>query len=792
MIEPSVPRTAEPDVAFSGRFSGTRRNFIRGVAAAGASTALAGTLARSGSFEHLFTATAEAAEPTHFSEFKALGASSADVFEVPEGFRADIVIGYGDTFSDDKGNEYAYGHQNDFLAFFPLGDGSTEGILFVNHEYTSPFYLHGYKAGDTRGKSKAEIDMERESIGNSILHVRRNAEGIWKPVSPSRYNRRIYAGLMPDRPGPEYSTFRVTGPLAGDPKIGATIDGTLGNCSGGTTPWGTAISCEENFDGYGSKPLPDSADFTYGWADPTNDPTPFPGYPEYNPDAPYRTAPPTTGFRKYGWVCEHDPYDPGFVPRKHTSLGRFRHENTAFRHVPGKKFVIYMGDDQNNEAVYKFISDRQFVPGDREHNLGILEAGTLYVARWEPTGKRRFTTLGDVRPTTADAGTGTWEEIPVGGLSDTRGYLESQYGARGTAGTENDLHYATNRPEDVEVGPDGEVYIAFTNNSSVRDAHGAIRRLMERNNDPTAMEFTWADYAVGGRQENGGLGFSSPDNLHFDSQENLWVVTDISTPSLKNSTSPAAHYDYHGNNAAFMVPTKGPNAGIAFRFANMPIQAEGTGPYFTPDESTLFINVQHPGEQAGAQGSEAVFRRPTTYPSYWPRGRKKVEPEDQDQNPSEPLPSTVAITRVRAGQSPGSPVLPPAAGGGTPPATPDRTKPRVGLLSPRRQSLQRFRSRGMTFRIQVDEPVTLRVTAYGRLTARRRRKAGTSARGKLRRFARRTIQVEQAGTVTVRLRPRAALRVLLRREQDMPGLLAVRATDRAGNRATRTKTLLFK
>jgi secreted PhoX family phosphatase len=528
-----------------------------------------------------------------------------------------------------------------------------------------------------------------------------------------------------------------------------------------------------------------------GWADPTNDG--FPGYPDYYPGPGYRNGAPD--FRKYGWICEHDPYDPTFQPRKHTALGRFRHENTAFRHVPGKKFVIYMGDDQNNEAVYKFVSDREFVPGDRAHNLGILEAGTLYVARWEPGGKRRFTTLGDVQPTTPDAGTGTWEAIPVTGLSDTRGYLTSQYGARDVAGTENDLHYATNRPEDVEVGPTGELFIAFTNNTgnTARDAHGAIRRVREHNNDPTALEFTWADYAVGGPQGGGGLGFSSPDNLHFDSRENLWVFTDISTGSLRNSTTPAPHYDYHANNAAFMVPTQGPNAGVAFRFANMPIQAEGTGPYFTPDESTLFIDVQHPGEQAGipdGPNNPAVFGNPSTYPSYWPRGNKS-----DGQNPSEPLPSTVAVTRVRAagpGGGGGTPVIPPPA----PPAggAARNENPLVSLLSPRRQSLGRFIREGMRFRIRVDEPVTMRVTVYGRLTSLpgRRRASASVPRGKLRRMARRTVRVDEAGTITVRLRPRAALRLLLRREDRMPGLLAVRALDDTGKRTTRTKPLLFK
>ena len=761
--------------AFSGRLSGTRRSFIRGVAAAGASTALATTLQKAGGLD-LFLETAEAAEPTHFSQFSAIAASGADAFQVPDGFRADVVIAYGDKFADDRGNEFTYGHQNDYLAFFPLGDGASEGILFVNHEYTSPFYLHGYKANDPAGKSRAEIDQERSTIGNSILHVRRNAEGIWKPVSPSRYNRRIYAGVVAGQPAAPASTFRVTGPLAADPQIGPLVDGTLGNCSGGTTPWGTAISCEENFDGYGSQPLPSPLDFVYGWADPTNDG--FPGYPEYNPDVPYRTDG-TPGLRKYGWVCEHDPYDPDFVPRKHTALGRFRHENTSFRHVPGKPFVIYMGDDGNNDCIYKFVSDREFIPGNRAHNLGILESGTLYVARWEPEGRRRFTTSGDVEPTTAESGTGTWVAIPVAGLSDTRNYLEPDPANRTSTTTDYGLHYATNRPEDVEVGPGGELYIALTNNTTtgINDAYGSVRRLVEEENDPIAASFVWTEYAAGGPTDRGGVGFDAPDNLVFDSQGNVWVVTDISTSVIGTGV-----HAFHANNATFMVPTRGPNAGVAFRFANMPIQSEGTGPYFTPDESTLFINVQHPGEQAGVATSTAVFGDPTTYPSYWPRGNKTT-----GQSPAEPLPSTVAIIRVRPGQSPGSPVIPPPAGAR------DRTRPRIALLSPRRQSLARFRTSGIRFRIQVDEPVRLRVTVSGRLTSRRRRRrAGGAARGKLRRFDRRTIDVRRAGTVTVRLRPRAALRLLLRRERDLPGLLSVRAVDRAGNRSTRTKTLLFK
>ena len=766
--------------AFSGKLTGTRRNFIRGVAAAGASTAVAAALGRAGTID-LFAETAQAAEPTAFSQFQAIAASSADVFEVPSGFRADVLISYGDEFADDQGNVFTYGYNCDFLAFFPLDGKKDEGLLFINHEYTNPFYLHGYKPNDDAGpgtnqKTRAQIDQERATIGNSIVHVRRGANGVWKVVSPSRYNRRIYAGLVPGQPKTEYSTFQVTGPLAGDAKIGTTIDGSLGNCSGGTTPWGTAISCEENFDGYGLQ-LPSDQDFVMGWADPTSDA--FPGYPEYHPDAPYRTD--TPGFRKYGWVCEHDPYDPSFVPRKHTALGRFRHENTAFRHVPGKNFVLYMGDDGTNDCVYKFVSDREYQPGDRASNLQILTAGTLYVARWQPEGRRRFAASGDTEPTTAESGTGTWVEIPVEGLSDTRNYLEPVSANRSSTSTDYGLHYATNRPEDLEVGPDGEVYIALTNNSSVLDAHGSVRKLIEEENDPTALSFVWSDYASGGPKDQGGQGFSSPDNLTFDSEENLWVVTDISTSAL-NLPGPS---QYHANNAAFMVPTKGPNTGVAFRFANMPVQAEGTGPYFSPDESALFVNVQHPGEQAGVKGSSAQFGQPTTYPSYWPHGNKTA-----DQNPSEPLPSTVVITRVQPDQPGGTPVIPAPATSG---AAPDSTRPRIELLSPGAQSLRRLRTSGLTFRVRVSEPVTLTVTLRGRLTSGRSLKqlGKASARGKIRRLARASVRVERAGEVTVRLRPSAALRLLLRRERKLPALLQVKAVDAARNESTRTKQLRF-
>ena len=368
----SLSRPAELSVdaeqPLQGKLTGrSRREFIVGIAAAGASTMGAVALQRTGL--DLFSEEAFASHGRNrFSDFNAIAASSADAFEVPNGFRADVLISWDDLFRGAGGKKFRYGFNNDFLAYFPI-HGSEEGLLFVNHEYPDPFFLHGYKP-NASPKTPAQVQEEQDMVGNSILHVQRRRDGSWKVVSPSKYNRRIY-GDRPDLP--------FTGPLVGAPGIGTSAHGSLGNCSGGVTPWGTAISCEENYDGYGS-PVTPNIEFFYGWHQ-------FGGQPE---DAEYEF----NTFKKYGWVCEHDPYDPSDVGRKHTALGRFRHENTAFRHVPGKKFVLYMGDDKANEGVYKFVSDRSFKKYDIANNRKILEAGQLYIARWEPEGRRRFATGG--------------------------------------------------------------------------------------------------------------------------------------------------------------------------------------------------------------------------------------------------------------------------------------------------------------------------------------------------------------------------------------------------------------
>lgn len=434
-----------------------------------------------------------------------------------------------------------FGSGADYNAFFPIKDSSTRGLLVTNHEYTTIFQLGPVKDGVMTAE---QLNSNLYNQGMSVTEVYRDQDGTWKLDPTSAYARRING----------YTTFQLTGPAKGIPalKNATSVQGTFANCSGGVTLWNTVLSCEENFaETAAASKLTDT---------------------------------------HYGWVIEVDPFDKS-VLKKHTALGRFNHENTAMGLAADGRVVVYMGDDKKDACVYKFISRGKYSASAGRANSALLEEGTLYVANLK-TGKWAPVTLEEVKKSKTYT-----EKADVQQKFATQGDVVTycQDAALLVGGT------PTDRPEDIEISPfDNTVFVAHTNNDNHGNIHGHITRIFEANNDLGALEFDFEIFAAGGRQS----GFSSPDNLAFDSNGNLWVVTDISS----SSQNKGVHKSFM-NNGLFVIPTSGSAKGKALQFASAPVESELTGPFFTPDESTLFLSVQHPGENT------SDLSKPT---SLWP------------------------------------------------------------------------------------------------------------------------------------------------------------------------------
>lgn len=455
-----------------------------------------------------------------------------------------------------------FGFNNDFTQYFPIEGSSNRGLLWVNHEYSSDIFVQGKPTGVNGTYSAKQIEQMLYVQGGSIIEVIGDKKGGWKMDTTSKYARRV-SGL---------TMFDVTGSAKGTAAIGGAtqIQGTFANCSGGKTLWNTVLSAEENFE--------DTCEAA--------------GLDE----------------RQYGWIIEVDPFNPDFKVRKHTALGRFHHENAAMGLTKDGRVVVYMGDDKTDACVYKFISEGFYDKNKGTANSALLEKGKLYAA---------------------NMGSGKWMELTIDAVRKAKGADLNKF-----KNQEDVLVYAdeaarliggtpTDRPEDVEIHPvDNSIYIAHTNNSNHGNFHGHITRFIETNGDLGSLTFDYEIFAAGGKQS----GFSAPDNLTFDTNGNLWTVTDISSSKLNGGI-----YTHFKNNGMFVIPTiphknvKEEEVGEAYQFASAPKEAEMTGPCFTPDETTLFLAVQHPGEET------KDINNPT---SMWPHRKGDTIPR----------PAVVAIT----------------------------------------------------------------------------------------------------------------------------------------------------
>ncbi|MFV2029117.1 PhoX family protein [Neisseria sp. S1] len=563
--------------------------------------------------------------------FHSVPFSTQDQVIVPKGYTARAFYKWGDpvgipgkmpVFKTDASNttqEQALqaGMHHDGMAFFPLplgSESSNHGLLAMNHEYVDNGLL--FKDG-TANWDLNKARKSQNAMGVSVIEVKKGARG-WDVVRPSRYARRI----TPHTP------MGVTGPARGHRLMkthadsrGERILGTMQNCANGYTPWGTYLTCEENWSDIFTNPSGKITplekrygigqnDDSYRWSevdDRFNS--------EKNPNEPNR----------FGWIVEIDPFDPKSTPRKHTSLGRFKHEGAKVTVTPNGQLAVYMGDDQRFEYIYKFVSKNKYQPNNRAANMRLLEEGILYVARFN------------------EDGSGDWLPLIHGqnGLTVENGF-EDQGEVLVKTRMAADMLGATkmDRPEWITADPfiSGSIYCTLTNNSQRGQAgkpsadaanprndnrFGHIIHWQESNGDGTQVTFKWDILVLAGNKNAvkaehqgniNGDDFGSPDGLAFDNRGVLWIQTDVSTSTLN-----AKEYAGMGNNQ--MVATI-PGTNEYRRFLTGPNGSEITGIAFTPDNRTMFINIQHPGEPSEGDTDPA---NPLAISS-WPDGPQGGRP----------------------------------------------------------------------------------------------------------------------------------------------------------------------
>jgi len=483
------------------------------------------------------------------------------------------------------------GMHHDGMHFFPLATPD-RALLVMNHEYTDEQLLH---ADGIKEWNDGKVRKSLHAMGVSVIEIQWTREG-WRQVRPSPFARRVH-GRTP---------MRIAGPAAGTPLMrtaanpaGDEVLGTFANCAMGVTPWGTYLTCEENFHGYFGGPKEAAKDMTpaqrrYGTV-------PGSQWVEYwrfeerfdlsrHPNEPHR----------FGWVVEIDPFDPSAKPVKRTALGRKRQESATCTLARDGRVVVYMGDDARFEYIYKFVSQGKVsAGGGSAANSRLLDEGTLYVARFDADGRGQWLELVHGR-NGLDAGNGFPGQAEV--------LIHARLAGDVVGGTRMD------RPEWIAVHPQtGEVYVTLTNNSQrgnlgkpapdaanprADNAFGGILRWREDDADAGSAGFAWDHFALAGDPAQEGSGarypsgnadiFGSPDGLHFDSGGLLWIQTDMSGQLI--GKPPHASL---GNNQMLCAD---PATGRIKRFLTAPNGSEVTGCVVTPDRRTLFVNIQHPGE----------------------------------------------------------------------------------------------------------------------------------------------------------------------------------------------------
>ncbi|WP_265499261.1 PhoX family protein [Paracoccus beibuensis] len=593
-LNPTQNRTMGEIIA--ARFS--RRGFLRGSMATVAISATVSPIALMSAGE----AKAQGALGSVFDFPEVMAGVDAD-HHVAGGYDADVLLRWGDkVFADapefdpakqtEAAQERQFGYNNDFVGFIPLDDADDHGLLVVNHEYTNEHLMFPGIVTMQNGEmvvadaTAERVGIEMAAHGGTVIEIRK-VDSKWQPVLDGAMNRRITAK----------TAMELTGPAAGHDRMktsaddtGTKVFGTINNCAGGVTPWGTYIMAEENIHGYFTGELPadhpEAANYkrlgvpggTYQW-----------GFFDKRFDIGQEPNEPN----RFGWIVEVDVMDPNSTPKKRTALGRFKHEGASSAVAKDGRVVFYLGDDERFDYVYKFVTAGTYNPDDRAANMDLLDKGTLYVARFDEDGTVQWLPMvyGE-GPLTAENGFESQADV----------LIETRRAA--------DLLEATpmDRPEDIDPDANtGRAYVMLTNNTKreeanaanprVENAFGHIIEIQEDGGDLAATAGIWeilvkcgdpSVAAVGATfstetTENGWFGM--PDNCAIDADGRLWVSTD------GNSAGDTGRTD-----GLWAVDTEGDARGTSRLFYRVPVGGEMCGPCPTPDLTTFFVAVQHPGD----------------------------------------------------------------------------------------------------------------------------------------------------------------------------------------------------
>ncbi len=639
------------------------------------------------------------------------GFAVADQVRVPEGYTAQVFVAWGDpimpggspftgTASETAAQQAKqFGAHNDGMHFFPIAgaDGapsSERGLLCVNNEYTHEEIL--FPDGQVgAGYTIAKTRKSQTAHGVSVVEARRRG-GKWMVMKSSPLGRRITANTFCRITGPaaghalmqtkEFMVTEAASTATGATSNGRVAYGTVNNCAHGITPWGTYLTCEENFNGnFGGTGAVDTSvatevgklnrrygisasGFGYRWH--TTDPR---WDVSNNPNEPHL----------FGWVVEIDPYNPNAMPVKRTGLGRFKHESAQFVVDKDSRVAFYMGDDERNEYIYKFVCTRSLTRDNRGGNRDMLDDGILYVARFNSDLTGSWVAL--LPGTVGSNGVALRDNPNFTGADDAevqaKILIKTRMAADAVGATQMDRPEWTGARPRIGGFDEVEVYCTLTNNnrrgstpvsSNAADGstaaggarppvdaanprednvHGHIVRWRETGKSVAATSFNWDIFVQAGDtltaktprptnnyqgnivdNPNGSADYGAPDGLWFDYYGRLWVQTD----QVGDGSG-----DFVNLGSNVMVCAD-PNTGETRRFLTSPNKCEVTGVTMTPDGKTMFVGVQHPGEDSTAAN-------PTQF-SNWPQGQYAVESDGITAlPPGRPRSSVLVITKNDGG-----------------------------------------------------------------------------------------------------------------------------------------------